>query len=138
MGLSRSPVQQCERQDACFGRLKFFFCGFFFFFKQKTAYEMQRGLVGSEMCIRDRPTSARSLNKMPFIEHVRAGSLKGAKGKVEFISFFQGSQAYAAYTDKLRDPNWNNSRHLLAPGNRMSTTLWESGLRNYSSNRVHV
>eukprot|EP00831_Metopus_contortus_P044384 TRINITY_DN355_c0_g1_i4.p1 TRINITY_DN355_c0_g1~~TRINITY_DN355_c0_g1_i4.p1 ORF type:complete len:208 (+),score=71.10 TRINITY_DN355_c0_g1_i4:3-626(+) len=32
--------------------LLFFF--FFFFFKQKTAYEMQRGLVGSEMCIRDR------------------------------------------------------------------------------------
>eukprot|EP00831_Metopus_contortus_P058721 TRINITY_DN5084_c0_g1_i1.p2 TRINITY_DN5084_c0_g1~~TRINITY_DN5084_c0_g1_i1.p2 ORF type:complete len:210 (-),score=37.65 TRINITY_DN5084_c0_g1_i1:24-602(-) len=29
---------------------------FFFFFKQKTAYEMQRGLVGSEMCIRDRST----------------------------------------------------------------------------------
>eukprot|EP00831_Metopus_contortus_P056785 TRINITY_DN4890_c0_g1_i1.p1 TRINITY_DN4890_c0_g1~~TRINITY_DN4890_c0_g1_i1.p1 ORF type:complete len:127 (+),score=31.81 TRINITY_DN4890_c0_g1_i1:76-456(+) len=27
---------------------------FIFFFKQKTAYEMQRGLVGSEMCIRDR------------------------------------------------------------------------------------
>ena len=25
-----------------------------FFFKQKTAYEMQRSLVGSEMCIRDR------------------------------------------------------------------------------------
>jgi len=26
----------------------------FFFFKQKTAYEMLRGLVGSGMCIRDR------------------------------------------------------------------------------------
>ena len=25
----------------------------FFFFKQKTAYEIQYGLVGSEMCIRD-------------------------------------------------------------------------------------
>ena len=25
-----------------------------FFFKQKTAYEMLSGLVGSEMCIRDR------------------------------------------------------------------------------------
>ena len=25
----------------------------FFFFKQKTAYEMLRRLVGSEMCIRD-------------------------------------------------------------------------------------
>ena len=32
------------------------FCLFFsfFFFKQKTAYEMLRSLVGSEMCIRDR------------------------------------------------------------------------------------
>ena len=27
----------------------------FFVFKQKTAYEMLRSLVGSEMCIRDRP-----------------------------------------------------------------------------------
>ena len=31
----------------------------FFFFKQKTAYELLRGLVGSEMCIRDRSTSVR-------------------------------------------------------------------------------
>ena len=31
-----------------------FFVFFFFFFKQKTAYEMLRSLVGSEMCIRDR------------------------------------------------------------------------------------
>eukprot|EP00658_Telonema_sp_P-2_P032747 TRINITY_DN2416_c0_g1_i1.p1 TRINITY_DN2416_c0_g1~~TRINITY_DN2416_c0_g1_i1.p1 ORF type:complete len:100 (-),score=24.07 TRINITY_DN2416_c0_g1_i1:82-381(-) len=29
----------------------YIFC--FFFFKQKTAYEMLRSLVGSEMCIRD-------------------------------------------------------------------------------------
>ena len=29
-----------------------------FFFKQKTAYEMLRSLVGSEMCIRDRPGAA--------------------------------------------------------------------------------
>ena len=27
---------------------------FFFFFKQKTAYEIMPSLVGSEMCIRDR------------------------------------------------------------------------------------
>eukprot|EP00658_Telonema_sp_P-2_P073808 TRINITY_DN62930_c0_g1_i1.p1 TRINITY_DN62930_c0_g1~~TRINITY_DN62930_c0_g1_i1.p1 ORF type:complete len:136 (-),score=38.34 TRINITY_DN62930_c0_g1_i1:276-683(-) len=35
------------------------FCSsvFFFFFKQKTAYEMLRSLVGSEMCIRDRFTA---------------------------------------------------------------------------------
>eukprot|EP00658_Telonema_sp_P-2_P063628 TRINITY_DN52384_c0_g1_i1.p1 TRINITY_DN52384_c0_g1~~TRINITY_DN52384_c0_g1_i1.p1 ORF type:complete len:113 (-),score=24.26 TRINITY_DN52384_c0_g1_i1:112-450(-) len=30
----------------------------FFFFKQKTAYEMLRSLVGSEMCIRDSPPNA--------------------------------------------------------------------------------
>ena len=30
----------------------------FFFFKQKTAYEMLRSLVGSEMCIRDSPLAA--------------------------------------------------------------------------------
>eukprot|EP00658_Telonema_sp_P-2_P045848 TRINITY_DN33869_c0_g1_i2.p2 TRINITY_DN33869_c0_g1~~TRINITY_DN33869_c0_g1_i2.p2 ORF type:complete len:126 (+),score=14.61 TRINITY_DN33869_c0_g1_i2:5-382(+) len=29
----------------------------FFFFKQKTAYEMLRSLVGSEMCIRDRDSN---------------------------------------------------------------------------------
>src|SRR5674476_1554289 len=29
-------------------------CCFFFFFKQKTAYEISACLVGSEMCIRDR------------------------------------------------------------------------------------
>eukprot|EP00658_Telonema_sp_P-2_P019294 TRINITY_DN17600_c0_g1_i2.p1 TRINITY_DN17600_c0_g1~~TRINITY_DN17600_c0_g1_i2.p1 ORF type:complete len:152 (-),score=46.86 TRINITY_DN17600_c0_g1_i2:18-473(-) len=33
---------------------------FFFFFKQKTAYEMLRSLVGSEMCIRDRYISSSS------------------------------------------------------------------------------
>ncbi len=31
--------------------------GVFFFFKQKTAYEIRLSLVGSEMCIRDRTTS---------------------------------------------------------------------------------
>eukprot|EP00658_Telonema_sp_P-2_P002607 TRINITY_DN10977_c0_g1_i9.p3 TRINITY_DN10977_c0_g1~~TRINITY_DN10977_c0_g1_i9.p3 ORF type:complete len:105 (+),score=25.29 TRINITY_DN10977_c0_g1_i9:252-566(+) len=35
------------------------FVFFFFFFKQKTAYEMLRSLVGSEMCIRDRSRSHR-------------------------------------------------------------------------------
>ncbi len=33
----------------------------FFFFKQKTAYEMLRSLVGSEMCIRDRTTRVSNL-----------------------------------------------------------------------------
>ena len=32
-------------------------CAFFFFFKQKTACELEYGLVGAEMCIRDRAHS---------------------------------------------------------------------------------
>src|SRR5674536_120393 len=35
-------------------------CFVFFFFKQKTAYEMLRSLVGSEMCIRDRGVGRRN------------------------------------------------------------------------------
>src|SRR5428012_20875 len=38
----------------CFFVFCFFFF-FFFFFQQKTAYEIMPSLVGSEMCIRDRP-----------------------------------------------------------------------------------
>ena len=34
---------------------------FFVFFKQKTAYEMLRSLVGSEMCIRDRVSAEASI-----------------------------------------------------------------------------
>ncbi len=38
-----------------------FVCVFFFFFKQKTAYEISACLVGSEMCIRDRTTRVSNL-----------------------------------------------------------------------------
>ena len=38
----------------CYLVLVSLFIVVFFFFKQKTAYEMLRSLVGSEMCIRDR------------------------------------------------------------------------------------
>ena len=55
----------CDASDTVFGTMclcivyrscfavRLFSCSFFFF-KQKTAYEMLRSLVGSEMCIRDR------------------------------------------------------------------------------------
>ena len=46
----------------------------FFFFKQKTAYEMLRSLVGSEMCIRDRP-------RVPLI----TGVMKAMKAQINII-----------------------------------------------------
>ena len=38
-------------------------CGICFFFKQKTAYEILSGLVGSEMCIRDRVDTKTELRR---------------------------------------------------------------------------
>ena len=56
----------------------------FFFFKQKTAYEMLRSLVGSEMCIRD----SSSLNKLWWseldVELHRVGlELAGAEAELD-------------------------------------------------------
>ena len=48
----------------------------FFFFKQKTAYEMLRSLVGSEMCIRDRLGGV--LHRAHHAEHDRVDGLEVA------------------------------------------------------------
>src|SRR5665254_16095 len=45
---------------------------FLFFFKQKTAYEMLRSLVGSEMCIRD---SGRTVDRGPGGDRRAEGGL---------------------------------------------------------------
>ena len=60
----------------------------FFFFKQKTAYEILSGLVGSEMCIRDSSQTVKSL--------------------VEAIEFFKQKQLWRDLKPELiRD--WSNS-----------------------------
>ena len=46
--------------------------GLFFFFKQKTAYEIRLSLVGSEMCIRDRMKD----EEKGFFEYTNQFSLK--------------------------------------------------------------
>ena len=50
----------------------------FFFFKQKTAYEMLRSLVGSEMCIRDSYTASQGLMLMLPNMYKIAGELTSA------------------------------------------------------------
>src|SRR5664279_3765096 len=42
-------------------------CVVFFFFKQKTAYEIGVRLVGSEMCIRDRPKWVNRVGNQEFL-----------------------------------------------------------------------
>eukprot|EP00658_Telonema_sp_P-2_P070142 TRINITY_DN59745_c0_g1_i2.p1 TRINITY_DN59745_c0_g1~~TRINITY_DN59745_c0_g1_i2.p1 ORF type:complete len:362 (+),score=104.06 TRINITY_DN59745_c0_g1_i2:25-1110(+) len=60
---------------------------FFFFFKQKTAYEMLRSLVGSEMCIRDR---LEQLQKEE--EEVLAGISKVKDSEVEQSQAVRGQK----------------------------------------------
>eukprot|EP00831_Metopus_contortus_P004304 TRINITY_DN11589_c0_g1_i2.p1 TRINITY_DN11589_c0_g1~~TRINITY_DN11589_c0_g1_i2.p1 ORF type:complete len:317 (-),score=45.56 TRINITY_DN11589_c0_g1_i2:83-943(-) len=60
---------------------------FFFFFKQKTAYEMQRGLVGSEMCIRDSFTTVDVIQNskkrnLSFLEKLGVSLAVGAFGAI--------------------------------------------------------
>ena len=54
-------------------------CGVFFY-KQKTAYEMLRSLVGSEMCIRDRASSRRSAQARTPGCGYPAGSARACRG----------------------------------------------------------
>ena len=54
-------------------------CVFFFFFKQKTAYEIGVRLVGSEMCIRDRiKETLRDFGMEEFLKR-RIGELSGGQ-----------------------------------------------------------
>ncbi len=46
-----------------------------FFFKQKTAFEVLSGFVGSEKCIRDRPTPSAGLGVQ-----VKRSKIEGGKG----------------------------------------------------------
>ncbi len=55
----------------------------FFFFKQKTAYEFEYGLVGSGMCIRD--SSLR--NKKKYVKRRRGeGKCVGVQGRPLYTS----------------------------------------------------
>ena len=75
---------------------------FFFFFKQKTAYEMLRSLVGSEMCIRDRRESIDEKRK--YIEKIMR--------KTYSFNSFQKTKLF--YLIKNWEKN-NNSRGILPP-----------------------
>ena len=61
---------------------------FIFFFKQKTAYEIGSGLVGSEMCIRDRDHAKQVARR------IRAGQISingGARGPAAPFGGFKTS-----------------------------------------------
>src|SRR5674536_97066 len=73
---------------------------FFFFFKQKTAYEMLRSLVGSEMCIRDSAVDVAAMVKAGLMRRAKGGvKLLGdgeLKSKVDFAVYRASESAVAA------------------------------------------
>ena len=73
-------------------------CYFFFFFKQKTAYEIMPSLVGSEMCIRDR---GRSINDFSEDEIMYYADLINAKPSLD-IYFRSSSDILAGRTKSVQ------------------------------------
>ena len=64
----------------------------FFFFKQETAYEMLRSLVGSEMCIRDRLAAGVPVRTVSG----RLGHANAATTLNVYAHFLQASDRQAA------------------------------------------
>eukprot|EP00658_Telonema_sp_P-2_P005043 TRINITY_DN11890_c0_g1_i3.p1 TRINITY_DN11890_c0_g1~~TRINITY_DN11890_c0_g1_i3.p1 ORF type:complete len:129 (-),score=42.13 TRINITY_DN11890_c0_g1_i3:107-493(-) len=75
---------------------------FFFFFKQKTAYEMLRSLVGSEMCIRD----SRAAITADVLKAVRGTS--GSK-----LPFQGGAEPCAGCAEAMKEISWLRA-HLVS------------------------
>eukprot|EP00658_Telonema_sp_P-2_P036157 TRINITY_DN26207_c0_g1_i1.p1 TRINITY_DN26207_c0_g1~~TRINITY_DN26207_c0_g1_i1.p1 ORF type:complete len:175 (+),score=52.35 TRINITY_DN26207_c0_g1_i1:97-621(+) len=107
---------------------------FFFFFKQKTAYEMLRSLVGSEMCIRDR--YQRRVRGSPYLSPM-----------VSFVARFGSMVLLAAITSaavhQMHFSN-HNGKHLanltahVAAGDTVMVSFYGLLSTGYSwSNRTH-
>src|SRR5450756_2362169 len=74
----------------------------FFFFKQKTAYEIMPSLVGSEMCIRD---SRYSVDDRWFVPHFEKMLYDQAQIAVSYLEAFQatGDRQYAEAARRILD-----------------------------------
>eukprot|EP00658_Telonema_sp_P-2_P022308 TRINITY_DN18913_c0_g2_i2.p1 TRINITY_DN18913_c0_g2~~TRINITY_DN18913_c0_g2_i2.p1 ORF type:complete len:268 (-),score=77.14 TRINITY_DN18913_c0_g2_i2:347-1150(-) len=80
---------------------------FFFFFKQKTAYEMLRSLVGSEMCIRDRAGRV----VMELREAIEAHSARHL-GSDQLRVLVRGARKQRDSLDKIV-ADWRHDRKML-------------------------
>ena len=69
---------------------------FFFFFEQKTSYELLRSLVGSEMCIRDRAQTDRVLLECNWA--VAHHTVKPKAGNVQHVFRTQADHLTVAGT----------------------------------------
>ena len=74
--------------------------GVFFFCRQKTAYEMLRSLVGSEMCIRDRSTDYTAIH-----DQIRE---KPAKFPTKYINVLNWDRIVWSLDEIRHRKGWHN------------------------------
>eukprot|EP00658_Telonema_sp_P-2_P017307 TRINITY_DN16706_c0_g1_i1.p5 TRINITY_DN16706_c0_g1~~TRINITY_DN16706_c0_g1_i1.p5 ORF type:complete len:106 (-),score=48.87 TRINITY_DN16706_c0_g1_i1:1299-1616(-) len=88
---------------------------FFFFFKQKTAYEMLRSLVGSEMCIRDSHLLPQCFSAI--VDCVAEGFVQYSLGNVSVAPIqTMGQPPLAPWTAALRDSSNAGSQMCIKSG----------------------
>src|SRR5678816_2028402 len=96
------------------------FC--FFFFKQKTAYEMLRSLVGSEMCIRDSYYIKQYEQETNYVANVLldgSESMKYGSGKLTKLQYGKVVAACLAYL-------------ILHQRDAAALALFDTTVRDYS------
>src|SRR5674536_66002 len=101
---------------------------FFFFFKQKTAYEMLRSLVGSEMCIRDRVAGDDRGNRKQSCErgvkrpvHVERACCEGIRLRIDEVD---DARAHQMSSDMA--PAMQVIYHRIRTGNKQGTNEADS------------
>src|SRR5660398_325082 len=79
-------------------------CLLFFFFKQKTAYEIRLSLVGSEMCIRDRTrVVSAQVRRLSQNASNAAGALSSAGSRVHGTRASSATSGCLLYTSDAAD-----------------------------------
>src|SRR5678810_1325466 len=83
----------------------------FFFFKQKTAYEISACLVGSEMCIRDSEISAKQAQEI--LREAPGVMLVDKREDGGYVTPVEAVGEYATYVSRVRDdPTVDNGLSL--------------------------
>eukprot|EP00658_Telonema_sp_P-2_P000246 TRINITY_DN10089_c0_g1_i1.p2 TRINITY_DN10089_c0_g1~~TRINITY_DN10089_c0_g1_i1.p2 ORF type:complete len:103 (+),score=26.91 TRINITY_DN10089_c0_g1_i1:114-422(+) len=92
----------------------------FFFFKQKTAYEMLRSLVGSEMCIRDRSVYVCTTT---VHQQIRVKLYTPINNKSRVISWIHSQAGLYAYFEICEQMQLQQCPHIFAAPIRIGFTM---------------
>ena len=74
------------------------------------------------------------MDKVPHIRRVsKEFNIRNKYLEAEKVLGFEGPQAYPKYTDKLAIKNVGATRHLLSKTKKISSLIWECGLRDFDT-----